>query len=545
MSNRAASDFADSDASGSFHLIDPDTGLTVVGERGVDSAAQSGVGVMEAAERGMQAESFMSAVSQSTWSMLATTQLEEAPSLAPWSSSPDCPPSFSARRSLESTTPFHGDRSADEAAMMGKLVPSALSRRVRGDDNSSNDVDGQNKENGLPQTFLHAFAEAPPHLSAVDKNGDTSVPASASSREKLQLQNALLRSQLAEANKNSAHYMLLHEHVKEELQNLHKTLSLLLHGDSENEMNEYLGSTRTDVSQEREELQRQGAGAQLPFGRPTWLQQVLRMLGFESIPPPSPCRRYGCRSRRQRLHTPEAEGSSMSDGWKRHFSYAKWHARHGRAGPALESILLAISSDGFDAWRSLLVDEPNWNRLGGSDRQQWYCLVATKLAELLNRRGITLATTRLDEQCGASCSTEGELDDEGGGGEEQQQQAAPTDRCQQLTPDLLVPFLWRMSCNYAEEIKDNELSPAAEDAGTPSGELCLPPHQVIGAALEDLLSASISTFPGNAALCYLLASVRAVQGREEESLHQLKEVLHLDPSHLLREGCGCNSHPVP
>ncbi|RNF03504.1 hypothetical protein TraAM80_05676 [Trypanosoma rangeli] len=65
---------------------------------------------------------------------------------------------------------------------------------------------------------------------------------------------------------------------------------------------------------------------------------------------------------------------------------------------------------GLDACRSLLVDELNWNQFGGgrggSDRQRWYCLVTAKLAELLNRRGITLAT-RLDEECGASCSTEG------------------------------------------------------------------------------------------------------------------------------------------
>ncbi|RNF03503.1 hypothetical protein TraAM80_05675 [Trypanosoma rangeli] len=103
-----------------------------------------------------------------------------------------------------------------------------------------------------------------------------------------------------------------------------------------------------------------------------------------------------------------------------------------------------------------------------------------------------------------------------------------------------------MSCNCAEEKKDNnEFSPAAENAGTPSGEFCLQPHQVIGAALEDLLSASIATFAGNAALCYLLASVPTVQGRGEKSLRLLKGVLHLDPSHLLREGCSCNSQPGP
>ncbi|RNF03505.1 hypothetical protein TraAM80_05677 [Trypanosoma rangeli] len=234
MSSCTASEFAGSDASGSFHLIDPDTDLTVMGERGVGSAAQSSVGVMEAAESGMQMESCMSDISQSAWSALAMTQLEKAFVSAPWQSSPDCSPSFSARRGLESTTPLHGDQPADEAAIMGKHVSSTLPRLVRSNDNSSNGVDGQNKENGPPQSFLYAFDQASPHISAVDKNGDTSAFTSASSREKLEVQNALLRAQLAEANKNSVHYMLLHEQVQEELQNLYRAFSLLLHGDTEN-----------------------------------------------------------------------------------------------------------------------------------------------------------------------------------------------------------------------------------------------------------------------------------------------------------------------
>ncbi|RNF12515.1 uncharacterized protein Tco025E_06468 [Trypanosoma conorhini] len=546
MSNCAASDYAGVDSDdGSFHLIDPETGLTVVRRRVAGEAAQ------DAAEGEPQTESQMSVFSRSNWSVVATTQqddeggLAQRPSTAPQPSLSAYSPSFSAFRGLESTSPSHAEQTAEEAATeaLCEVVPPAPSRRTRDGDSSSNDHDGQNNENGPRPSVLYAFAEAPPQLTHAGNSEKVSASATASSRDKVQAQNSVLRAQLAEADRNGAQYMRLHEQAKEELQNIHQTLSLLIHGgNNENEVNERLGGRNADAWQEQELT----TGPQPFFGRPTCLQQLLRVMGLESILPVSNYRRNGWRAnRRQKRQTLAVEVAAASAEWRHHFSSAKWHARNGRAALAMEFTLLAISADGFDAWRSLLVHEANWNRLGGSDRQRWYCLVAAKLSELLDRRGGAL-TARLGEQNGAvRLAGEEALNGEGGSDrhaqqQEEQQQAAPTDRWEQLTPDLLASFLRRMSWNYAEEKTASALSRAARNAETPSTEACLPSHEDIGAALEGLLSASIAAFPSSAALFYLLASLRAIQGREEESLQLLREMMRIDPLHLLREGCICN-----
>ncbi|EKG02488.1 hypothetical protein TCSYLVIO_006482 [Trypanosoma cruzi] len=554
MSNDTAPGYTIVDASESFHLIDPETGLSMTSRCVRDTAAQSSVRMAEGAEGEPQAETPVSTVSRSAWSMLATTQVDEAGGTVPAASAAGQSPSFSESRGLESASPSHGEQLAVESINNGEYLSSVFSRltQIKQHHNHHNDADndedededdGKNKDNAPQRPVPLYAAEIMP---ASENKSNTATPTLASSREKESAMNAVLRAQLAEADRKNVYYMRLYEQSRDELDNLHQTMSLLLHGDNENEFIERLGGGNANLGQGREEWHGQRTEQQHFLNRPSWLQQFLRVIGFEAAyPAPICCRHDWCGGRCPSSNPVAVDGENYrTSGWKRDFSYAKWHARHGRAALAMESLLLAISSDEFDAWRSLLVEDPNWNRLRGIDRQRWYCLVAVKLCELLDKRNSrrrNLPAKSPSEQCGASCPMEEDMNEEADNDGQEARQEVPTDQRVPLTADLLAPFLRRMSWFYAVEKqsdKERVAAAEAEAAGTLSGGMTPPSHEAIGAALEDLLLASIATFPHSAVLFYLLASMRAIQGRQEESLHLLGEVIRLDPSQLLHEGCN-------
>ncbi|EKF30951.1 hypothetical protein MOQ_005219 [Trypanosoma cruzi marinkellei] len=555
MSNHTVTGYTIVDASESFHLIDPETGLTITSRCVRDTATQNNVKVTEVAEKELRAETPASTVSRSAWSMLATTQVDEMGGTVLAASAAEQSPSFSESRGLESASPSHAEQLAAESINNVECFSSVLSRpsQVNQHHNHHNDAgdeeeekeekeeDEKNNDNVPQRPVPHYAVEIMP---ASVNNSNTATPTLASSKEKESAMNAVLRAQLAEADRKNVYYMRLYEQSRDELNNLHQTMSLLLHGDNENEFGERLGGDNADLGQGREGWHGQRTEQQNFLNRPSWLQQLLRVVGFETAYPTPICCRQDWRGGWRPSSYPVAvDGENyMTSGWKRDFSYAKWHARHGRAALAMESLLLAISSDEFDAWRSLLVEEPHWNRLRGIDRQRWYCLVAVKLSELLDKRNSRrriFPAKSPNEQRGASCPAEEVLNEEEDNDGREARQEVPTDRRNSLTVDLLAPFLRRMSWYYAgEKQSNNERVAAAERTGTLSGEMIPTSHEAIGAALEDLLLASIATFPHSAVLFYLLASMRAIQGRQEESLHFLGEVIRLDPSHLLREGCS-------
>ncbi|KAH9586403.1 hypothetical protein LSM04_009767 [Trypanosoma melophagium] len=321
------------------------------------------------------------------------------------------------------------------------------------------------------------------------------------------VQNAILRSQLAEADRNNAQYLLLQEKTAEELSAVRKTMMALVYGDVEN--NNYSN---------------EGSFLQNLLGEQRWWGRALNILGAaQDVAPILPRRHLRRYSRGFSGIEIFSQDNYTSVEWRRNFASAKWHARHARAEMAMEMLLLAITSEDFDQWHSLLVEDQEWNHLRGVERQQWDSLVAAKVTELLRRGSDENVRREQREQ------------------QQQQQQQSEegenlcTRRRASLQPELLVPFIQRISSRYAmEKMQHEAMVQSVIDTGTLSQEeVPSRSHNFFGTEIEDLLIASLSNFPENVDLLYLMASFRGLQSRTEDSIELLKHVLSIDPSYLL------------
>ncbi|ORC86030.1 uncharacterized protein TM35_000312160 [Trypanosoma theileri] len=320
-------------------------------------------------------------------------------------------------------------------------------------------------------------------------------------------ENAILRSQLEEADHNSARYILLQEKTAEELSNTHKALVFF-----------YKEAENTNCSNEKLCYQNQP-------DQGIWPGSFLNMLF-----PGQFVERFlpRCSSQPSEQHfsgmDPSVEENHTSAEWIRNFHFAKWYARHGRGREAMENLLLAITSEDFVAWHTLLVMDEEWNRLTGEERQQWDSLVAAKVTEVL-RRGGNGYVQQQQQQQQEKKQSEGK-------------EYSSTPQLASLQPIVLVPFIRRMSLRYAEEkkrykelvqnIRVTRISPLEEWEEPPAS------HKFFATVIEDLLLASLGTFPENVELLYLMASFRGLQKRTEESTELLKHVLSIDPSYLLK-----------
>lgn len=415
---------------------------------------------------------------------------------------------------------LEGVASGDDHTSSPSFV--AFSQDVPAGDNDNDNGDGAQSGNNTPQSGSVFCGRLSPLLEVLGKtrknaedddnnnnNNNSDVSDILFSVNKnVAFENVVLRSQLAEAGGKAAHYMFLYERKKEELQNVHQTMSTILHGDRNDTLNVCL-NLRGLNSQRRQGKDREAGSVQSTAAGCVLGQLVPKRTGAEL---PVPVTQF-----LQHIFFGEQDNSACAQDlnennttveWEINFLIAKQHARKGEFLLAMEPLLMAITSTGFDAWQSLLVDDSEWNFLSGNDRCSWDCAVMTTVTGLLKKRNVhtdthTAAAAGVDNQYGASCPAEeieGESNDEGS-----------------LGLDTLVSFVRRMGVAYAG---------GSEQRGI--------------AALEELLAASLSAFSASTALLYSASCVRAQQGRKEESLKLMEKLLDLDPSYLL---CKTSIHP--
>nr|CCC95793.1 unnamed protein product [Trypanosoma congolense IL3000] len=360
--------------------------------------------------------------------------------------------------------------------------------------------------------------------------------------DELRLLNSHLQAQLVESNKRSARHLLEKETAVRELEETRKTLSLLKKRSVHHDRCscEACLERKEDFSSSHEQQPAAGGASSL-FGSINRVSQRF-LMGIWS---PTAVQR---RPRAQYQHPNHraahylyrqwerdngvTEGSlsyAVSDHGQQHLNAAKGYAQQNRGEEALASLLLALTSDSFDTWGSLLDESGRWNVLSSPYRRQWDCVIADKIYECL---------------CSEEAST---LSDA----------KVPNGRTTQFhskpRPDLIAKFVLDVMARHMEKSNADELQTVshAVRTGTPPAPECVagdasegrvkvpPTYRSPLTTLRGILLKAAAAHPTNTSLLYALTSIEAVEGREEAAIRLFQDMIRHDPKCLLRRGtCG-------